>query len=168
MPASSPLPRSAPRERILIPTFRMRTLALRGTRAAASQCGSGLCPGYLGGAKRRSGPGKEPLAQICRVAGQRMRPHPPDPHRVLSPPQVLAAGAGDTFRAVIPLCTLGAGRWGKAAGASERSPRPPAASSTPPSPAICCLQRLRHQGWGAWGAKKFRRGLKGGSPCPGH
>ena len=59
----------------------------------------------------------------------------PDPHRVLSPPQVLAAGAGDTFRAVNPLCTLGAGRWGEAAGASERSPRPPPASSTPPDPA---------------------------------
>lgn len=59
----------------------------------------------------------------------------PTPHRVLSPPQVLAAGAGDTFRAVNPLCTLGAGRWGEASGASERSPPPPPASSTPPDPA---------------------------------
>lgn len=95
----------------------------------------------------------------------------PTPHRVLSPPQVLAAGAGDTFRAVNPLCTLGAGRWGEASGASERSPPPPPASSTPPrpSPAICCPQRLRDQGWEAWGIRRQRNsegGWKEAVPVP--
>lgn len=95
-----------------------------------------------------------------------MRPHPPDPRRVLSPPQVLAAGAGDTFRAVIPLCTLGAGRWGEAAGASEVTSPSRCLINSPPAPPSAAPKGSDTMGGGhgGQGGKKNQKGAERRQP----